>query len=155
MHEADRDAVGLVGFAAWRSSDAFDDNYLDPVVIERVRGEFDSFAKAVTGNVVVAEINGAIAGWGARDATPHYISDLWVDPIWQGKGIGAALIHYFLDRMRAEGLPLATIGTHAKNRAAIRLYERSGFEIVWRGMEWSDSMKVELEKVKLERRLSA
>lgn len=78
-----------------------------------------------------------------------------MDPTWQGKGIGKALIVQFLDRMRAEGLPLATIDTHARNRAALGLYERCGFQIVWRGMEYSDIMKVELEKVKLEQKLSS
>ncbi|MCP2154132.1 UNVERIFIED_ORG: ribosomal protein S18 acetylase RimI-like enzyme [Rhizobium sp. SLBN-170] len=51
--------------------------------------------------------------------------------------------------------PLATIDTHARNRAALGLYERCGFQIVWRGMEYSDIMKVELEKVKLEQKLSS
>lgn len=153
MHEADRDAVGFVGFTAWRSSSAFDDSYLDALVVERVRGEFEQFAKSPVGDVVVAFIGDVLAGWGARDSAPDYISDLWVDPKWQGKGIGTALIHHFLGKMKAEGSPLARISTHARNRAAIHLYERCGFEIVWRGMEWSDSMKVELEKVKLERSL--
>ena len=63
MNEADRDAVGFVGFAAWRSGEAFDDSYLDPDVIERVRGEFESFAKSPTGDVVVAEMEGVVAGW--------------------------------------------------------------------------------------------
>ncbi|WP_272869312.1 GNAT family N-acetyltransferase [Agrobacterium tumefaciens] len=154
MNEADRDAVGFVGFAAWRSGEAFDESYLDPAVIEWVRGEFENFAKSPTGDIAVAEIDGIVVGWGACDAAPHHISDLWVDPNWQGKGIGKALILHFLDRMRAQGLPLATIDTHAGNQTAIGLYERCGFQIVWRGMEWSDIMKVELEKVKLERRLT-
>ncbi|OAE37469.1 acetyltransferase [Agrobacterium tumefaciens] len=154
MNEADRDAVGFVGFAAWRAGEAFDAAYLDSCVIERVRSEFESFAKSPTGDVVVAEIDGDVVGWGACDVKPHHISDLWVNPAWQGKGIGKALIVRFLDRMRAEGLPLATIDTHANNRNAIGLYERCGFQIVWRGMEWSEIMKVDLEKVKLEQKLS-
>ncbi|WP_371417807.1 GNAT family N-acetyltransferase [Agrobacterium sp. DE0009] len=153
MNEADRDAVGFVGFAAWRAGEAFDAVYLDSCVIERVRSEFESFAKSPTGDVVVAEIDGDVVGWGACDAKPHHISDLWVNPAWQGNGIGKALISHFLDSMRAEGLPLATIDTHANNRNAIGLYERCGFQIVWRGMEWSDIMKLELEKVKLEQKL--
>lgn len=52
--------------------------------------------------------------------------------------------------MRAVGISTATISTHARNVAAIRLYQRCGFEIVWQGQQWSDSMKVELEKVRLE-----
>jgi len=155
MNEADRDAVGLVGFAAWRAGDAFDAAYLNSHVIEQVRGEFESFAKSPTGDVIVAEVDSVVVGWGACDAKPHHISDLWVDPNWQGSGIGKALILHFLDRMRAEGLPLATIDTHARNRNAIGLYERCGFQIVWRGMEYSDIMKVELEKVKLEQKLSS
>ncbi len=54
MAEADRDAVGLIGFRAWQSSSAFEDTYLDPVVIERVRGEFEVFAKETTCDVVIA-----------------------------------------------------------------------------------------------------
>ena len=154
IKEADRDAVGFVGFAAWRAGEAFDAAYLDSCVIERVRSEFESFATSPTGDVVVAEIDGDVVGWGACDAKPHHISDLWVNPAWQGKGIGKALIGHFLDRMRAEGLPLATIDTHANNRNAIGLYERCGFQIVWRGIEWSEIMKVDLEKVKLEQKLS-
>lgn len=42
MNEADRHAVGFVGFAAWRAGDAFDASYLDSYVVERVRGEFES-----------------------------------------------------------------------------------------------------------------
>ena len=60
MNEADRDAVGFVGFAAWRAGEAFDAAYLDSHVIERVRGEFESFAKSPTGDVVVAEIDGVV-----------------------------------------------------------------------------------------------
>lgn len=68
MNEADRDAVGFVGFAAWRAGEAFDAAYLDSHVIERVRDEFESFAKSPTGDVVVAEIDGVVVGWGACDA---------------------------------------------------------------------------------------
>lgn len=153
MNEADRDAVGLVGFCAWQSSNAFEDVYLDPSVIERVRGEFAQFAATSVSDVAVVEIDGAIAGWGARDGEPHYISDLWVDPKWQGRGIGRALVEHFLEKMRTAGISTATISTHAKNVSAIRLYERCGFRIVWQGQQWSDSMKVELEKVRLEQKL--
>jgi ribosomal-protein-alanine N-acetyltransferase len=150
MNEADREAVGLVGFRAWQSSNAFEDVYLDPSVIERVRGEFAQFAATSTSDIAVVEIDGEIAGWGARDGEPNHISDLWVGPEWQGRGIGRALVEHFLQKMRAVGIGTVTISTHAKNVSAIRLYERCGFQIVWQGQQWSDSMKVELQKVRLE-----
>lgn len=153
MQEADRIAVGFIGFSAWQSSSAFDDSYLDPAVIERVRGEFEDFARTTNCDVVVAEIDGNIVGWGARDGQPHYISDLWVHPQWQGHGIGRALIDHFLASMRSAHLPYASIGTHARNHAAIRLYERCGFETIWRGTAWSKSMQVELERVRMQKML--
>ncbi|WP_313617860.1 GNAT family N-acetyltransferase [Agrobacterium sp.] len=153
MNEADRHAVGLVGFRAWRSSNAFEEVYHDPAVIARVQDKFSEFAAKAHCDIAVVEIDGEIAGWGARDGEPNHISDLWVDPNWQGRGLGRALVEHFLEKMRAVGISTATISTHARNVAAIRLYQRCGFEIVWQGQQWSDSMKVELEKVRLERAL--
>ena len=151
MKEADRIAVGLVGFAAWKSSSAFEGAYLDPVVIERVRGEFEGFAAETQYDIAIAETDGALAGWGARAGAPDYISDIWIDPDFQGRGIGRALVDHFLDQMRSSHIPVAKIATHAKNINAIRLYERCGFQIVWRGTQWSETMQVELHKVRLER----
>jgi [ribosomal protein S18]-alanine N-acetyltransferase len=48
---------------------------------------------------------------------------------------------------------MATIHTHARNAGAIRLYQRCGFSIVWRGMEYSKSMGVNLEKIHMEKAL--
>ncbi len=151
MTEADRTAVGLVGFAAWKSSSAFENAYLDPVVIERVRGEFQSFAAETRCNIAIAEIDGALAGWGARAGEPDYISDIWIDPDFQGQGIGRVLVEHFLNEMRNSGIPIARIATHARNVNAIRLYERCGFEVVWQGTQWSETMQVDLQKVRLER----
>ena len=151
MNEADRNAVGLIGIRAWQSSSAFEDSYLEPAVIERVRSEFVTFAQETRCDVVIAEIDGAIVGWGSRAAEPDYISDIWIDPDHQGRGIGRALVDHFLDEMRASGISTAKIATHARNVNAIRAYERCGFVIVWQGKQWSESMKVELQKVRLER----
>lgn len=154
MTVADHAVVGLVGFAAWRSSDAFEDVYLDPQVIDRLRGQFTIFPMETTGDLHVASLDGAIVGWAARDGARDCISDLWVDPNYQGRGVGRTLILRLLDIIGAEDHPLARIQTHAKNGAAIRLYQRCGFIIVWRGREFSKSMGTELEKVHLEKALA-
>ncbi len=153
MTEADRNAVGLVGFAAWRSSNAFDNSYLDPLVVERVRKDFVRFAAETTCDVAVAEVAGTLAGWGARAGDPDYISDIWIDPQFQGQGIGRQLVEHFVREMRASSVTIAKIATHAKNVNAIRLYRRCGFKIVWEGETWSEGMQVKLQKVRLERAL--
>ncbi|MBD8689215.1 MULTISPECIES: GNAT family N-acetyltransferase [unclassified Rhizobium] len=151
MTEADRIAVGLVGFGAWKSSSAFEGAYLDPVVIERVSGEVETFALQTQCDVAIVEIDGILVGWGACEGDADYISDIWIDPDFQGRGIGRAIVDHFLDQMRSSHIPVAKIATHAQNINAIRLYERCGFHIVWRGPQWSETMQVELQKVRLEK----
>ncbi len=151
LNEGDREAVALAGFAAWQSSGAFRDTHLDPAVIERVRKAFESFAHEASGDVAVVKLDGVVVGWGAREGAPDYISDIWVHPQWQGRGVGRRLVEPFVDRMRGADIPIAKIATHARNENAIKLYERCGFEIVWSGTSWSEHMQIELPKVRLEK----
>lgn len=153
MAAADHRAVTAVGFAAWQSSDAFRENGLPLDREEQVRLAYERFAAEAADKITVAEFDGRIAGWTARETEPDYISDLWVDPACQCKGIGRALIEHLLSVMRREGLERARIHTHGSNTGAIRLYQRCGFTIVWRGLEYSKSLGVEHEKVHLAMRL--
>ncbi len=150
MTIADHMLVGEVGFMAWRSSDAFKDRSPALEISERVRHEFSIFPASTSGDVHVAELDGVIAGWAARDGARDYVSDLWVHPDHQGMGVGKALVLHMLELISADGHPLARIDTHASNAGAIRLYERCGFAIVWRGIEFSTSMGIDLEKVHME-----
>lgn len=154
MTIADHIVVGEVGFAAWKSSDAFKDVDLDQGMIERARSAFETFAPATEAKVYIAERDGKVLGWGAQERAPNDISDLWVRPDQQGKGVGRALLLHLVEVIRAAGYETATIQTQASNVGAIRLYERCGFEIVWRGTEHSKSLGVDLEKVHLETSLT-
>jgi ribosomal-protein-alanine N-acetyltransferase len=149
MTVADHIVVGEVGFAAWTSSDAFKGVDLTPDVIERTRKAYETFAPETEAEVWIAELAGKVVGWCAREGSPNYISDVWVLPDCQGRGIGRALVLHACERIRAEGHQTATIHTHARNAGAVRLYERCGFTIVWRGIEPSKSMGVDLEKIHL------
>ncbi len=154
MTVADHLVVGEVGFAAWSSSDAFKGVDLATDVLERTRKAYDAFAGETRGDVWLAELDGEVVGWSARDGAPDYISDLWVLPECQGRGIGKALVLFMIERIKAEGRATARIHTHARNAGAIRLYQRCGFSIVWRGIEYSKSMGMDLQKVHLEQSLT-
>ncbi|WP_221155304.1 GNAT family N-acetyltransferase [Rhizobium lentis] len=142
---ADREAVGAVGFAAWAAGRAFEDSYRDPEVIAKVQHEFAVFPHEAKGEIFVAELDSEIIGWGARDGDPNYVSDLWVHPDHQGRGIGRALLLHLCEVMAAEGLATARLDTHARNEGAIRLYQRCGFTVIWHGIEFSKSMGVPLQ----------
>jgi GNAT superfamily N-acetyltransferase len=58
---------------------------------------------------------------------PHYyLAFLGVDPPWQGRGLGSALLAPVLDRCDRERAPAYLEASTARNRA---LYERQGFEV--------------------------
>ncbi len=151
MIEADAQRVGEVGFSAWAANPVLNDFGADVPV--RVRSSFRDFAATGSKVILVAECNGEIVGWTAREGEADYVSDLWVDSDHQGRGAGRALLEYVFSLMTSEGIERARIATHARNAGAIRLYERCGFVLVWRGMERSEAMQMEVEKVHLEKAL--
>ncbi|PDV89530.1 GNAT family N-acetyltransferase [Rhizobium sp. H4] len=151
---ADHEAVGAIGFAAWAAGEAFEDCYRDPHVIAKVQQEFAAFPDETKGEIFVAELAGVIVGWGAREGERNYVSDLWVHPDCQGKGVGQALLLHLCELMATEGLATVRLETHARNERAIRLYERCGFSTIWHGVEFSKSMGVPLEKVHMEKPLA-
>ncbi|THF52289.1 GNAT family N-acetyltransferase [Allorhizobium terrae] len=153
MTAADHDVVGRVGWESWRSTGPLDRGFADPKVGQRVKNAFLRFPSTTNGHVVVADMDGCVVGWGAREDEPDYISDIWIAPDFQRRGIGAGLVQHFCAVMHSEGLRQARIATHQKNYSAIALYKRCGFDIVWQGMEHDSIMGLELPKVRLKKLL--
>jgi len=87
--------------------------------------------------VVVCSVEGHLAGYVSIVAhlTPleekwaaATISDLYVQPIYRGNGIGKALVEDAVSRIRARGLDGVTLQVDPQNAAALALYRRLGFE---------------------------
>ncbi|MDO9415881.1 GNAT family N-acetyltransferase [Pararhizobium sp.] len=154
-------AVARIGFAAWMANRTHADWFLEDVE-QRVEASFADFARKPDAEVLVAVAGDTILGWGARDSREHpgdrsrswnYLSDLWVLPEWQGKGIGSALVAELLARMRADGLEVATIETDHANAQALALYQRLGFTEIGRGKSFSPSLGLNMIRVLLEKLL--
>jgi ribosomal protein S18 acetylase RimI-like enzyme len=59
---------------------------------------------------------------------PHYyLAFIGVDPDWQGRGLGGAVLAPVLERCDAEGMPAFLEASTPRNRA---LYERHGFTVM-------------------------
>jgi GNAT superfamily N-acetyltransferase len=59
---------------------------------------------------------------------PHYyLPAVGIEPEWQGRGFGAALLRPILERCDSQRLPAYLEATSPRNRG---LYERHGFEVV-------------------------
>ena len=86
--------------------------------------------------MVVAEIDGRLIGYGKiRHPTPLPASEhVWevfglaVDPQFEGRGAGRALMEALIDEARARGGEKMTLRVFAPNERAQRLYESLGFE---------------------------
>jgi GNAT superfamily N-acetyltransferase len=53
-----------------------------------------------------------------------------VDRQWRGQGIGGGLIAAYLGQLRRLGIPGVHLETTDRNRAACRLYEKAGFQLL-------------------------
>ena len=84
--------------------------------------------------VLVAEIDGAAAGWASLNRfnpRPVYdhVADLsvYVDRAWRGHGVGRALLGAVIERARAIGYHKMVLTAFPDNAAGMALYARMGF----------------------------
>ncbi|WP_022712299.1 MULTISPECIES: GNAT family N-acetyltransferase [unclassified Pseudochrobactrum] len=146
---ADLAMIARIGADAW-ASHIFSHETEEPDQRRRAELAFLHSAQDYLDYILVAEQDGVICGWGARDTNQNYISDIWVDPAHHGQGIGTLLVDALLAQIVMLGFQSAEIGTHARNLPAIKLYEKCGFRIIRRYEEWSDSLARVVEKVKMQ-----
>ena len=78
-------------------------------------------AQIAAGDVVLAEVDGRIAGFAA--VVGGELDGLFVEPEQWRRGIGVALVEAAADLARRRGLALSVIA----NPAALGFYERCGF----------------------------
>jgi ribosomal-protein-alanine N-acetyltransferase len=146
-------ALGDIGFAAWAAS-AFAVADAGRVDRDKLLAEFRAFGLEYAATTLVAELDGAPLGWGAREDHDQRISDLWVAPAAQGRGVGAMLLGALVEEIRAAGYPQAELETLASNQQAVGFYQRHGFSIVWRREKFSPSLGYAIDKVGMNKSLT-
>jgi ribosomal-protein-alanine N-acetyltransferase len=145
-------ALGDIGFAAWAAS-AFALADAGRVDRGKLRAEFCAFGLEYAPMTLVAEADRVPLGWGAREDGDQRISDLWIAPAAQGRGVGSLLLAALVEEVRAAGYPQAELETLASNEQAVRFYERHGFSIVWRQEKFSNSLGYAIDKVGMNKSL--
>jgi ribosomal protein S18 acetylase RimI-like enzyme len=80
----------------------------------------------------VITVDGAPVATGQRYTFDgaSYLSSIGTQPGWRGRGFGAYITRALAAGSRAEGVDLVYLGVYADNTAALRLYQRLGFEIL-------------------------
>ncbi|MEO6684003.1 MAG: GNAT family N-acetyltransferase [Ginsengibacter sp.] len=111
----------------------------DPFIKEEKVTYYDlkNLIESAESEILVAEIDGKIIGSGyaqIRESKPYwkdnsfvYLGFMYVDPSFRGKGINRKIIEELKNWARSKNIPELRLEVYTKNEAAIRAYEKSGF----------------------------
>lgn len=110
---------------------------------------FALFAATRRAEVVVTEIGGAIAGFAGTELGDNYISDVWVSPDHEGRGVATALIAAVEAVIRGRSFYCFEIEVLSASERALRLYRHLGYEITWEGSRDDPALALELPKTRL------
>lgn len=97
---------------------------------EDIRKAFAGFIADAVEHIVIAETAGTLLGFSATEGKSDEISDVWVTPGHQGRGVGALLLTACEARIRAWGFSCSWLTTHAGNDRAIRFYQTHGYALL-------------------------
>jgi ribosomal protein S18 acetylase RimI-like enzyme len=73
----------------------------------------------------VCEIMGRVVGLVIY--LDNTVTELWVDPAYQDRGVGRALIHWIESEFRAKGYPTITLYCYEANEPALEFYKKMRF----------------------------
>jgi ribosomal-protein-alanine N-acetyltransferase len=146
-HEGEAEILTNIGLRAWQKAMA-------PIgetdaLLEGASSAFSNFAESSWLTITVVELNGAIAGWAAREALDENISDFWIDPNHLRQGLGSALLMQIEKDMVEQGLEKAALQTHAGNVEAISFFKAHGYAIHWLSVVYSPKLDHDVPSVGL------
>ncbi|NUS68153.1 MAG: GNAT family N-acetyltransferase [Ensifer adhaerens] len=125
----DVDRLAEIGLRAWQSAIS---GLADGEKMRRVaETAFLRFLSDHWLSVLLVEGEGAICGWVACENFDNAISDLWIEPKFQGRGFGGLLLGEIERRIAADGFDAATTKTHARNDRAVRFFRNHGYGVSW------------------------
>lgn len=150
--EDDAAVLAAIGMRAWESAVA---GWIDTALM-RVNAEraFAAFTQRSYLTIDVAEQGGQVTAWAARENFDNHITDLWVDPIWQGQGFGRMLLEKLEAEIGAQDYGSVRIETHSQNTHAIEFLKRQGYAISWMTAAWSPQLDRDVDTVGLVKALA-
>ncbi|MBC2773652.1 GNAT family N-acetyltransferase [Rhizobium sp. AQ_MP] len=109
----------------------------DPAALPDYRAAFSRIATAPNEMLYVAELEGEVVGTfqimitttlTARGSSNMIIEAVQTRADMRGRGIGAAMIEFAVEKARADGMRLVQLTSNALRKDAHRFYERLGFK---------------------------
>lgn len=152
-HEQDVPLLSAIGFAAWELAVA---GLVDSAAMGRVAQlSFLSFIRQNWMFVRVVDSGGTVAGWAARENGDGDISDIWIAPAFQRKGLGTLLLRDIEIGILADGHDTASMKTHAQNAQAIAFFRKHDYAIHWLLTTYSPKLDRNVDSVGMLKTLRA
>lgn len=143
--------LAAIGFRAWE--DATRSIQTNDEIRENARSAFAHFTLGAWHCILVAESDGTLAGWAARENSDDMISDFWIDPFYQRQGIGEMLLDELEAQVLAAGFPSVKLESHADNEKALSFFRKHGYEVSWLSMKYARKLDREVQSIGLRKQL--
>jgi [ribosomal protein S18]-alanine N-acetyltransferase len=99
--------------------------------------------------ILVADIDGAPGGFVATGSKANYITDLWISPDFEGRGIGTILVAAIESRIQKSGFDTVEIEVMTENQRAFDLYMHLGYRVHNQQIKHDRYLKIDLHKTRL------
>ena len=140
-----------LGLRAWESAMIGVDD--SSMLRNAAEAAFSAFTLNHWLTISVVEEDGIVAGWAARERLDETITDFWIDPLCQRRGLGTALLSSLEADILHQGFDTARLETHARN-TSVAFFEKHGYVVHWLSVSYSPKLDRDVETVGLSKPLS-
>jgi ribosomal-protein-alanine N-acetyltransferase len=145
--EGEAELLSEIGLRAWQR--AMTSIGESDAMVDAARGAFFNFVASRWLTITVAEWNGHVAGWAAREALDETITDFWIDPVFTRHGLGSALLREIERDIAEHGFDKAMMQTHSGNTEAIGFFQKHGYSIHWLSIAYNPKLDRDVPSVGL------
>ncbi|MBO3759880.1 GNAT family N-acetyltransferase [Ciceribacter sp. L1K22] len=149
--EDEADVLAEIGLRAWEMA-MLSVGETRPM-LENASRAFLNFTHSRWITISVVEMGGVPAGWAARERLDENITDFWIDPQYQRRGLGSALLIEVEEELRSHGFEKVALETHARNRAAVDFFEKHGYGVNWLTVSYNPKLDRDIQTIGLSKQL--
>ncbi len=145
--EEEAAVLAEIGLRAWQQATAAIG--ITTALYENASSAFANFTGSSWLSIIVAETGGVVAGWASRERFDDTISDFWIDPDFQRRGIGSLLLGEIEKQIAEKGFESARLETHAQNEPAVAFFRHHGYSISWLSVSYAPKLDRDVQSVGL------
>jgi len=149
--QEDAAILAAIGFRAWE--DATLAIQINDEIRDNARSAFANFTLNSWHCITIAAVDGVLAGWAAREGANDMLSDFWIDPLYQKRGVGGTLLDSIEEQVVAAGYPSVKLESHADNEKALSFFRKHGFEVSWLSMKYARKLDRDVQSIGLRKQL--